>query len=40
MDESVRSDGMNCCVESDNSSILYSFSGIRCMMLGFDDKDF
>ncbi len=28
------------CVESGNSSILYSFSGIRCAVLVLSDKDF
>ncbi len=37
--ESVLSDGV-VLRGSDNSSILYSFSGIGCARLGLSDKDF
>jgi hypothetical protein len=38
--ESVRSDGVIIAWKADNSSILYSFSGIGCARLGLSDKDF
>lgn len=38
--ESVRSDGVIVAWKADNSSILYSFSGIGCARLGLSDKDF
>ena len=38
--KSVRSDGVIIAWKADNSSILYSFSGIGCARLGLSDKDF
>jgi hypothetical protein len=38
--ESVRSDGVIIAWKADNSSILYSFSGIGCARLGLSNKDF
>ena len=38
--ESVRSDGVIIAWKADNSSILYSFSGIGCARLGLSNRDF
>lgn len=38
--ESVRSDGVIVAWKADNSSILYSFSGIGCARLGLSNQDF